>query len=91
MSERDALTCRDFVEVIMAWLDGELEPAARQLFETHLEACPDCVNYLESYKVTVALEKCVCDADGPDGPDGPVPDDVPEELVQAVLAARRQR
>ncbi len=88
MSERDELTCRDFVAVIMAFLDGELDAGQRTLFDAHLVACPDCDNYLDSYKTTVALGKSICD---PEGADGPVPDDVPEELVQAVLAARRTR
>jgi len=87
MTRRAELSCRDFVEVIMAWLDGELEPATRSLFDEHLVACLDCENYLDSYQMTVALGKSICD---PDDPDGPGPDDVPEELVQAVLAARRQ-
>jgi len=88
MTRRDELCCRDFVEVIMAWLDGELEAGIRDRFDAHLAVCPDCVNYLESYKTTVALGKCICD---PDDPAAPVPDDVPEELVQAVLAARGPR
>ena len=87
MSERDELTCRDFVEVIMAFLDGELDATQRVLFESHLLACPPCENYLDSYQKTVALGKSLCE---PEGLDGPVPPDVPEELVQAVLAARRQ-
>ena len=88
MTRRDELSCRDFVEVIMAWLDGELEASTRDLFDAHLALCPDCVNYLASYETTVALGKCICD---PDDPNAPVPDDVPEDLVRAVLAARRSR
>ena len=88
MSERDELTCRDFVEVIMAFLDGELDTAQRACFYAHMNACPACVCYLDSYKTTVALGKSICE---PEELDGPVPGDVPEELVQAVLAARRRR
>jgi anti-sigma factor RsiW len=84
MSER-TLTCREFIDFIMAWLDDELEPAVRRSFARHLEMCPDCVDYLESYQRTVELGKAAWDAPG----DAPVPDEVPEELVQAVLAARR--
>jgi anti-sigma factor RsiW len=88
MSARDQLTCRDFVEVIMAFLDGELDAEQGRLFDAHLAECPDCDHYLDSYKTTVALGKSICD---PADADDPVPADVPEELVQAVLAARRQR
>ena len=82
----ERLTCREFIDFIMSWLDGELEPAVRRRFVEHLEMCPDCVDYLDSYERTVALGKAAWDAPG----DAEVPDEVPEELVQAVLAARRR-
>jgi anti-sigma factor RsiW len=86
MNER-MLSCREFIEFIMDWLDGELDPGVRREFAEHLEMCPDCVDYLESYRRTVALGKAAWESPG----DAPVPDDVPEELVQAVLAARRRK
>jgi len=82
----ERLTCREFIDFIMSWLDGELEPAVRRSFAEHLEMCPDCVDYLDSYERTVALGKAAWDAPS----DAEVPDEVPEELVQAVLAARRR-
>ena len=88
MAERAELTCRDFIDVIMAWLDGDLAPATRTLFDEHLAECVDCAHYLRSYQMTVALGRSVW---GPHKPSGPVPDDVPEELVQAVLATRKRR
>jgi len=80
------LTCREFIDFIMAWLDGELDSETRRCFAEHLELCPDCVDYLESYRRTVELGKAAWDAPG----DAPVPEEVPERLVQAVLAARRR-
>jgi anti-sigma factor RsiW len=80
------LTCREFIDFIMSWLDGELEPDVRRSFARHLDMCPDCVDYLESYQRTVELGKAAWDLPG----DAPMPDEVPEELVQAVLAARRR-
>jgi len=88
MPERAELTCRDFIEVIMAWLDDELDPATRAEFDEHLAECVDCANYLRAYRLTVSLGKSAC-ATG--DPNARVPDDVPEELVQAVLAARLRR
>lgn len=81
----DALTCRDVIEFLRAYLDGELPPALCQRFEDHLDACPPCLQYLDSYRETVAL---TADAFTPDDP---VPDDVPEELVRAILAARERQ
>ena len=80
------MTCREFVEVLMAYLDGELAPEERSVFEEHIGACPPCLTYLDTYKEAVALGKSLCE-----DPEGPVPGDAPEELVAAVLAARRAR
>jgi anti-sigma factor RsiW len=76
--------CREFVEFLMEYLDGALAEQERSVFEGHIEDCPACVNYLESYRETVRLGNSVCT------PDAEVPADVPEELVQAILSARRQ-
>jgi len=79
------LTCKDFSDFLMSYLDGDLAGVERESFDAHVEACPECLNYLDSYRATVELGKSVCGT----RPDGPVPDDVPEALVHAILAARR--
>jgi anti-sigma factor RsiW len=76
--------CREFVEFLMEYLDGALGEGERRVFEEHVGDCPACVNYLETYRETVRLGKGVC------APDAEVPPDVPEELVQAILSARRE-
>jgi anti-sigma factor RsiW len=55
----------------------------RSDFEHHLTLCPECTDYLASYRETLRLGRLACD------PGGPVPEDVPEELVEAILASRR--
>jgi len=79
------MTCREFVEFLMAYLDGELPEAQRRVFETHMEVCAACVNYLASYEATVEAGRRLAQEGG-----NPVPEDVPEELVEAILAARRR-
>ena len=79
------MTCHEFTDFIMAWLDGELPPEQKAVFDKHMDACGDCVRYLESYRQAVALGQ---------GAYEPVTeqalrDEIPEELVQAVLEARR--
>lgn len=76
------LTCRDLVDFLMAYLDGELPDEERAEFERHLEACPPCVVYLETYQETVRL--------GKDAARSEELPEAPEELVQAVLRARRR-
>lgn len=79
------IACREFVEFVARYLDGELAAAEQAEFDAHMAACPWCRAYLETYRETIALGKVALEAN-----DEPVPEEVPEELVQAILAARRK-
>ena len=80
------MNCREFVEFLMGYLEGELPERQKGVFEQHMDDCPTCVTYLDTYRETVRLGREVCSE-----PEGPVPDDVPEGLVRAILAARQER
>lgn len=75
------LTCRELIDFLHEYVDGTLDVTRLGAFDAHLRACPECVNYLASYRVTMELCK---DAVA----DDPVPADVPEELIRAIVAAR---
>jgi anti-sigma factor RsiW len=77
------LNCREFVDFLMAYLDDALPTGQRRVFESHLGECPSCVTYLDTYRETVRLGRRLCS-----DPEGQVPDDVPEPLLRAILAAR---
>ena len=77
------MTCRDLIDFLMDYLDGDLQDAARREFDDHLRRCPACRTYLQSYRETVKLGTLASASDEE------VPPDVPEELIQAILAARR--
>ena len=49
----------------------------------NMAACPSCVSYLNTYEKTVLLARACA-------VDDPVPADVPESLVQAILAAQKK-
>ena len=78
------MNCREFLDFLMAYLDDELPAAQRAALDDHLGDCPSCVTYLDTYRETVRLGRDVC-AD----PEAPMPDNVPDDLVRAILAARR--
>jgi len=67
----------------MGYLDGELPPGQRIEFDRHMAMCPSCVDYLKTYEKTVVLAKACAAND-------PVPAEVPESLVQAILEARKR-
>jgi anti-sigma factor RsiW len=47
------LTCREFVEVVSAYLEDGLDPADRARFDEHLELCDPCVTYVEQIRLTI--------------------------------------
>jgi predicted anti-sigma-YlaC factor YlaD len=77
------MNCREFVDFLMSYLDEEIEAAPRRVFEEHMRLCPPCGVYLDTYRDTIRLGKFACkeDASG-------LPDEVPDELIRAILAAR---
>lgn len=76
--------CREIADFLMAYVDGELPDDQRQVFDAHMTACPCCAKYLASYRTTVALgREALCGDDEHDT------GDLPDELIRAVLAARR--
>ena len=79
-----ALTCGELIAFLSAYVDGQLSAEQTETFEAHLAQCPACVDYLQTYKDTVTLAK------GAFRSDDPIEAGVPDELVQAILAARRK-
>lgn len=80
------VTCREFVEFLADYLSGELKRETRAAFDFHLSHCPSCVIYMNTYRLTQQLARAAVET-----PDAPVPQEVPEDLVRAILAARGSR
>lgn len=76
------MTCREFADFVMSYLDGELDATQRRRFEDHLADCADCVRFLREYRATVrAGQSAYADE---------LPADVPNDLVKAILDARQR-
>lgn len=78
------ITCGEFEQFIHDYQEGWLRPQQRRVFDLHMELCPMCETYFTSYLRAIAVGKQLCD---PEGVSAPV--ELPEELVLAILAARR--
>jgi predicted anti-sigma-YlaC factor YlaD len=48
------LVCQQAVELVTDYLEGKLSRRQRRRFETHLRACPNCRQYLEQMRQTIA-------------------------------------
>ena len=77
------ITCRELEEFVVGYLDGTLPSRQRFVFKLHLLVCRECRDYLASYTQAIALGKAVFRHS-----DEQVPEEVPEDLVRAILAAR---
>lgn len=77
------ISCDVFEDFILAYLDDELPAPQRRLFEIHLKVCRSCKRYLAAYRKTLAATNALGQEDEA------ALADVPEDLVAAILAARR--
>ncbi len=76
------LTCREFVDFLHAYIDKELPAERSATFDRHLAVCPDCTNYLESYRKTIGLSVAAMSE--------LAKRKIPEDLVRAILEARKR-
>jgi anti-sigma factor RsiW len=49
------LNCRELVELVTAYLEGDLSAGARKRFDAHLSACEGCTVYVEQMRRTIEL------------------------------------
>jgi anti-sigma factor RsiW len=71
------LNCRELVELVTAYLEGDLSPGERKRFDAHLSACDGCTMYVEQMRRTIELTGILS------------VDDVPLEAEEALLRVFR--
>ena len=47
------MRCDEFVELVTAYLEGDLDTATEQRFVEHLALCEGCDRYLEQFRTTI--------------------------------------
>jgi len=75
------ISCEEFENFILQYLEGELPPMKRFIFETHMKMCRECRDYLEAYKRTIETAKTAVNQQE-------LPE-IPEDLVTAILEAQK--
>ncbi|ADO74979.1 anti-sigma factor family protein [Stigmatella aurantiaca] len=50
-------TCKDSINLLMNFLDGELSQEETQHLREHLQGCSPCVDFLRTYRATPGLCK----------------------------------
>jgi predicted anti-sigma-YlaC factor YlaD len=79
------MTCREMIEFLMDYLSGSLTEREKAVFDAHLAVCPSCVAYLETYGESIRMGKAAFAR-----ADEELPGEVPEELIEAILASRKK-
>ncbi len=79
------ITCKEFEDFVQSYLDDDLADIKRTLFERHLRVCSECRDYLSAYQRSLEMSQAVFGSD-----DDSVSDNVPEDLIKAILKARKQ-
>lgn len=77
------ITCSEFESFVLAYLEDDLAPRQKSVFELHLKVCRECRDYLVLYRASLDLAKGALEIDR-----DRLENDIPEDLVKAVIAAR---
>lgn len=83
VADKPLITCRQLIDFIGDYVEGTLDDGSRMEFERHLGRCRSCQAYLETYRQTMAAARTLLATDD-------AVDDVPEELIETILAARHR-
>jgi hypothetical protein len=79
----DTISCKECADFLDDFLAGALDADVAATFQQHLDKCPPCQNFLDSYKETIRIGKlCCCPGEARK---------VPEEIVAAILNAMKQK
>ncbi len=76
------VSCRELIEFLDDYVAGTLPDGVRSEFELHLKLCSACRRYLESYRMTIGLErKALSEISEVDC------EKMPDDMVAAIVAA----
>jgi len=77
------ISCSEFEDFVLAYLEGELPRTQRLLFELHLKVCRECRQYLEAYRLTLKTTQKISRTELNNLAD------VPDDLIAAILDAKK--
>ena len=52
-------TCKGITDLVFGYVNDQLTPKVKRDFQRHLRICPDCVNFLNTYKKTASLTRSI--------------------------------
>lgn len=73
------LQCREVVDLLTAYFDGDLDPNERVLLEQHLLMCESCSTYVDQLRTSISLTGRL------------QPEDVPAPVMDRLLRMFEER
>jgi hypothetical protein len=70
------MTCRELTEILCDYVGDELSEELCCTIRTHLDCCPECVHFVETYRLTSQISRRL--------PPAPPPDSLLERLRRAL-------
>jgi predicted anti-sigma-YlaC factor YlaD len=74
------IECRQIAELLSDYLDGTLPGRTRELIDFHIDGCPPCVAFINTYRGTIEAARNLAET--------PIPPELKKRLV-AVLKSDR--
>ena len=76
------LECRRIAELLGDYFDGSLPRETRELIDFHIDGCPPCVAFLNTYKGTMDAARKL--------PDVPIPPELKNRLLAVLKSPKFQ-
>ena len=74
------IECRQIAELLADYLDETLPNHLRELLEFHIDGCPPCVAFVNTYRGTIAATRTL--------PETPMPTELKKRLLSVLRAQR---
>jgi anti-sigma factor RsiW len=74
------IECRQIAELLGDYLDGTLPKHTRELLEFHIDGCPPCVAFVNTYRGTITATRTL--------PETPMPTELKKRLLSVLREHR---
>jgi anti-sigma factor RsiW len=74
--------CDECVELLVDYLEGELPPERARALEIHLDLCPSCVSFVNTYRGTVNIARTLHAED--------IPPEVTQRLIDFLCKEKKE-
>ena len=78
--DRSDLECREIARLLGEYFDGTLPNHTRELLEFHIDGCPPCVAFVNTYRGTIAATRTL--------PAAPMPAELKKRLLSVLRSER---